>query len=329
MRKIVVLSLIILFGFTSFNCGNSETSPAITPQTYRVVYSTYSTVYTGLRIATIDASNSTVINETVLTEGTQDLKPSWSMDGTKIVFFRIISGSTADLMTCKTKLCVINSDGTGLVELTNGSNGDFNATFMRDGSNRIIFLRLNQTTGNWATYIINLNGPQGSELAITDLSRSEAGFTTTRSGKVLGNYHASAGIGSLVFNPGSVGTYTTLNIDGARPYWDHYSLSMDETKLVTEVCYSTTSNRNNFSVSIADINMNTYSITNVRTMVTPNSAYWDGYPRWSPDGKYVLFHSNKTGKYLLYLYEVSTGNVSVLPLSTNNYLFPCFEYAPV
>ncbi len=75
-----------------------------------------------------------------LTRGFRDFKPSWSGTGTRLTFFRLLSaGRTFD--TWKTKLCVVAADGSGLRELSNGAYADFNPTWTRDGTDRVIFNR--------------------------------------------------------------------------------------------------------------------------------------------------------------------------------------------
>jgi TolB protein len=61
--------------------------------------------------------------------------PSWSPDGTRIVFSCRIGGGTADF-----ELCVMNADGTDLVQLTNNSVPDLTATWAPDGQ-QIMFHR--------------------------------------------------------------------------------------------------------------------------------------------------------------------------------------------
>lgn len=43
-----------------------------------------------------------------------------------------------------------------------------------------------------------------------------------------------------------------------------------------------------------------------------NSPKHDRHPRWSPDGKTILFESNRNGSYQLYLIDVSTGQTTQL-----------------
>ena len=69
-----------------------------------------------------------------LTSGHQDFKPSWSKTGDMLVFFRRLKNDRV-VTNWKTAICIINVDGTGFHQLTDGTHTDFNQTWTRDGSN--------------------------------------------------------------------------------------------------------------------------------------------------------------------------------------------------
>jgi TolB protein len=71
-----------------------------------------------------------------LTDNTEEERaPAWSPDGSRIVFSCRIGGGTADF-----EICMMNADGTGLVQLTDNSVPDLTATWSPDGD-RILFHR--------------------------------------------------------------------------------------------------------------------------------------------------------------------------------------------
>lgn len=77
-----------------------------------------------------------------------------------------------------TKICVINANGTGFKELTSGKQGDFNLTWIRDGSNKIIFIRYLKKTKQWQTYMTSPMAKAGEEQLISDSTKThELGFT--------------------------------------------------------------------------------------------------------------------------------------------------------
>jgi len=77
-----------------------------------------------------------------LTSDHQDYKPTWSKTGDKLTFFRFVSKGRG-FHTWRTKICVVNIDGTGFRELTIGDYPDFNPTWTRDDSNLIIITEMN------------------------------------------------------------------------------------------------------------------------------------------------------------------------------------------
>ena len=62
-----------------------------------------------------------------LTTGHHDFKPSWSKTGDMLVFFRRVKNDP-DVSKWKTAIHIINADGTGLHQLTDGTHTDFNQT---------------------------------------------------------------------------------------------------------------------------------------------------------------------------------------------------------
>jgi hypothetical protein len=75
-----------------------------------------------------------------------DYKPVPSPDGSQIAFFRAIDYGRGQDITWKNKICVMNADGTGFRELTGGDYMDTNPMWTRDGSNKIIWTRIEGTT---------------------------------------------------------------------------------------------------------------------------------------------------------------------------------------
>jgi len=75
-----------------------------------------------------------------------DYKPVPSPDGSQVAFFRVFDYGDGQDLTWKTKICVMNPDGTGLRELTEANHMNTNPMWTRDGSNKIIWTRMEGTT---------------------------------------------------------------------------------------------------------------------------------------------------------------------------------------
>ena len=93
-----------------------------------------------------------------LTDNTEEERgPSWSPDGARIVFACRIGGGTADF-----EICVMNADGTGIVQLTNNTVADLTPTFSPDGQ-QILFHR-GGVAGGQQLFTMNADGTQQTQL---------------------------------------------------------------------------------------------------------------------------------------------------------------------
>jgi len=98
--------------------------------------------------------------EKPLTSGHWDFKPSWSKTGDMLVFFRRLVNHR-EVGKWKTAICVINVDGPGFHQLTDGTHTDFNQTWTRDGTNTPIWNRKNPKTGGYQVMASKVGGKPG------------------------------------------------------------------------------------------------------------------------------------------------------------------------
>ena len=101
--------------------------------------------------------------EKPLTTGHWDFKPSWSKTGDMLVFFRRLVNDR-EVGNWKTAICIINVDGTGFHQLTDGTHTDFNQTWTRDGTNTPIWNRKNPSTGGYQVMASKVGGKPGEEI---------------------------------------------------------------------------------------------------------------------------------------------------------------------
>ena len=95
-----------------------------------------------------------------LTTGHMDFKPSWSKTGNKLVCFRRTKDDPVTV-NWKSAVFVINVDGTGFHQLSDGSRTDFNPTWTRDGLNTPIWNRKNDKTGGFYVMQSQVGGKPG------------------------------------------------------------------------------------------------------------------------------------------------------------------------
>lgn len=323
MKKNLLLIIFLLITLLNIACAtddNPENSGI-----YRGVYTIRLSTSQELHISDL-GSGETESAKTRLTSGHYDMKPSWSKTENMIAFFRYVSGNVNNVPSCYTKLCVINSDGTGFRELTNGTYGDFNPTWTRDGSNKIVFNRKNQSTGRWQAYIISPFGSPGDEQIVSRLD--EAIHTCMKDGRMI--TIASGGIYALTPNPGSTGTYQLISRPNNSETWTHFYLSPCETMLSYELdSDGNTSTYLDCSVHYVQYSASSLSTSNITQIDTKSNSFWEGYPRWTSDSKYIVYHSNKSGTYQLYMYKVSDGTIrKVSSDGSKTYLYACFQNSP-
>lgn len=96
-----------------------------------------------------------------------DFKPSWSKTGNMLVCFRRTKDDPVTVHW-KTAIFVINVDGTGFHQLSDGTRTDFNPTWTRDGKNTPIWNRKNDNTGGFHVMQGKVGDKPGEEVAITD-----------------------------------------------------------------------------------------------------------------------------------------------------------------
>src|SRR5215204_319418 len=87
----------------------------------------------------------------------EERAPSWSPDGSQIVFSGRIGGGTADF-----EICVMNADGTGFQQLTNNLVPDLTPSWSPDGT-QIAFNR--QVAGQGPQMFVMTLKPDGTPLS--------------------------------------------------------------------------------------------------------------------------------------------------------------------
>ncbi len=342
MKKIVFLLLFILLIGTA--CGK-ETPNSGNKSLFKVVFSK------NTNIVVADFDGSSFYNEDVLVDSdVPNWKPSWSKSGNQIVFFRYVSGifpynQVSDIGYWKTKLCIINSDGTGYHELTDGTYGAFNSTFLRDGTNRIIYIKMNIDEDKWETWITSADANPGDEVKVND----GAGMSSLIDGRVV---FAANNNSIYLLDLDNPSVWIPITIESptfpSEAIFTRMSVSPDETKILFAVDFSNFTgiydgmnilgdgdswNQKDCVLYVADFNKTTLKVTNARIISPRNGdfTYSDGYNRWSPDGKKIFFHSKRSGQFKMYLYDLEKdeGPTLINSDSNGNYYFPSAQNTPI
>ncbi len=264
-----------------------------------------------------------------LTSGHQDFKPSWSKTGNMLVFFRRLKNDPV-VTNWKTQICIINVDGTGFHQLTDGTHTDFNQTWTRDGTNTPIWNRKNPETGGFYVMQSKVGNKPGQEVAITDNSYHTWAYTCLIDGRILVQSHypdQGYGYYLLTRNPSGKPQFERIDCDlAAKGILDRVSISPSETKVCFEYQKGFRYKDTGRTLFIADFDAKKPSITNAVPFANEEGAErWFAYPRWTNDETAIVYHASPS----LYLYTLK--DHSTQKASTKDgadYRYPHCEATP-
>jgi effector-binding domain-containing protein len=269
----------------------------------------------------------------VLTDGRRDFKPSWSPDGTMLTFFRLVTRGP-EFKDWRTRICVIKVDGTGLRELTSGAHADFNPTWTRDGTQRIVFNRYSPQ-GGWhnRAYWISPNAAPGEEQLVSDPSYPHFEWVTgaLRDGRLLVDRVTPTSVDSYLLrpDPGRAGHYEHLKRPTTQ-VWHKLTVSPSERR----VAYMLDRDRNSATyedvvLCYADLDLATRAIANQVEITETRAGVVHEYPAWSHDETLVYYDSNVLGRYQLFAYRIADATTRrVSPHSDRDYQFVALEGLP-
>ena len=264
-----------------------------------------------------------------LTSGHQDFKPSWSKTGDMLVFFRRLKNDRV-VTNWKTAICIINVDGTGFHQLTDGTHTDFNQTWTRDGSNTPIWNRKNPATGSFYVMKSKVGAKPGQEVALTDKRYHTWAYTCLKDGRILvQSAHPQQGWGYFLVtaDPGGKPRFQRIDCELAKKgLLDRVSVSPSETKVCFEYQIGHRYKDAGRTLYIADFDAKKPSITNPKPFANEEGANrWFAYPRWTKDEQAIVYHASPS----LYLYTLK--DRSTVKVSTNDgadYRYPHCEATP-
>ncbi len=329
MKNFAMISgLIVMMIFNVCPTGASESvSNPVTPGSFKFEERWASSENLEITINQHNAQKITV------TSGHKDFKPSWSKTGDKLTFFRRFSRS-GGFNTWRTKICVVNIDGTGLRELTTGDYPDLNPTWTRDGSNMIIFNRYSTVPAyKNQIFMISPDGKVGDERLVSHPSNAyyEWAMSTLKDGRIFMDRTDSDFAKSFLLtpDPGKLGKYEEIKRPSEK-LWHKLSISPSETK----VAYMLDNDRSyatykDVVIAIADFDVANLRVENqvIITEMDPDSTC--EYPRWTSDESCVIYDSNKSGKYQIYAYHLESKTTTrISPDPSRNYLFGNCENLP-
>jgi hypothetical protein len=268
-----------------------------------------------------------------LTEGHCDFKPSWSKMGDMLVCFRRLKDDPVTV-NWKTAIFVINTDGTGFHQLTDGTRTDFNPTWTRDGKNTPIWNRKDDETGGFFVMQGKVGGKPGQEVAITDDRFHNWAHSCLIDGRILVNAaHPTLGWGVFLFTHKADGKplYERVQWElGVKGQMHRASISPSEKKICFEYLAGANFQEPGHTLYLADFDAEKRMITNLKVIANAEGKpFWYAYPRWIECESAVVYHLNSTGKGQLYIYRLEDGSTRRVSTNPNaDYRYPHGEAAP-
>ncbi len=264
-----------------------------------------------------------------LTSGHWDFKPSWSKTGDMLVFFRRLVNHR-EVGKWKTAIHIINVDGTGLHQLTDGTHTDFNQTWTRDGKNTPIWNRKNPKTGGYQVMASKVGAKPGEEYALTGKDYHSWAYTCLTDGRILvGSRPPGQRRGYYLMTPNPEGKplFEPIQCELAKTgLLDRVSISPSEEKICFDYTKGFKQKVPGRTLYVADFDAKTRTISNAKPFANEEGKpVWFDYPRWMKDESAIVYHAG--GK--LFLYTLADGSTRRVSMDNKaDYRYPHGEATP-
>ena len=247
-----------------------------------------------------------------------DYKPIPSPDGAMVAFFRVTNEAdkhTGDVSLWRSKICVMNADGSGLRELTDDAAFNGNLHWTRDGSNRITWWRITNLSGKPGDYSrvkiwrTSTDAKPGDEEMLSDPNDPdhirEFGYSHLRDGRMFLRRGSKK---YFLLTPAVDGAprYEPVSYPDSPMYLHKASLSHDETRIsYMKQTLEALPNSEYMGavICVADFDAANLAITNERVITQPSQERIIWYTSFSPDDRSVIYADN--GRIMLY--DIATG----------------------
>ena len=264
-----------------------------------------------------------------ITRGHWDFKPSWSVTGDHLVFFRRLKNDP-DVNNWITRLCIINTDGTGFHSLTDGTFTDFNPTWTRDGTNTPVWNR--KVPGKVSYYIMagKIGGKPGEEVQLTGKGYHSWVHSTLRDGRLFVSStppNQARGYFLMTPRPSGEPKFERVTCELAdKGILDRVSLSPSETKICFEYQTGFKYTFPGRTLYVADFDVTKRSITNLKPFANAEgNMVWFAYPRFTQGVSSIVYHAG--GK--LFLYSLAEGSTTQVSTDAKaDYRYPHGEATP-
>lgn len=266
-----------------------------------------------------------------------DYKPITSPDGSMIAFFRVTNEAdkeTGDVSLWRSKICVMNRDGSNLRELTGDADFNGNLHWTRDGTQRITWWRITNLSGRPGDYSrvkiwrTSPDARPGQEEMLSDPNDPahyrEFGYSHLQDGRLFMRRGSRK---YFLMTPDPVGAprYEPIGYPNAPMYLHKASISHDGTKISYMKQTLEELPKSEYMgavICIADFDAASLAITNEVEITRPSHERIIWYTSFSPDDRQLIYAD--AGRIMLY--DIAAGTTrQVSTDNTMEHRYPNFD----
>lgn len=242
-----------------------------------------------------------------------DYKPITSPDGRYVAFFRVTNDAdkeTGDVSMWRSKICVMEADGSNMRELTGDADFNGNLHWTRDGTNRITWWRITNYSGKpgdysrvkmWRTHP---DAKPGEEEMISDPAGPdyfrEFGYSHLKDGRMFMR-RGSKKYFLMTPDTGGAPKYEDVSYPELPMYLHKASISHDETKISYMKQTLELLPKSEYMgavICVADFDADTGEIANEVVITEPSFQRIIWYTSFSPDDRSLIYAD--AGRIMLY-----------------------------
>lgn len=234
---------------------------------------------------------------------TKNTSGVWSPDGTKMIFTSERDGNN--------EIYIMDAYGNNQKRLTNNNTRDYHHCWSPD-SKKIVYV--SNEDGNQEIYIMDVDG--AIKINITNSEIDEMFPCWSPDGKTI-LYSQQEDEGWKIYSMNTNGENRQKVSEYYGPNWELYPQLSPNGKRIAYFTHVPKDNSRNIFVM-------SKNGKNIKQLT--NSDYVDEDPYWSPDGKQIVFQSNRNGNYQIFKMNADGSKQTCLSNNKNSEYWPSWTW---